>query len=207
MWSRMKQLLKTSVDGNGDIARDSAFRSQRGVTLIEMMLAITIMGIILVLVAPNYKIFIMNNEQVAAMNEFTGFLNFARSEAIKRGSVVTICQSDGGSSCNGTSWNDGWLVFPDDDGSNDRNGSEAVLKARMSMASGFTMTSNGGNRVEFNSRGFTPGFAATFTFCDRRGATGAKASILSITGRVRRAEDSDDNGIVEDGSDVDVSCP
>jgi len=186
----MKYLLKTSVGGNGDIAGYPAFRSQRGVTLAEMLVAITIMGIILIIAAPNYRIFVMDNRQATAINEFIGFLNFARSEATKRGSVVRICRSADGLVCSGAGvqWEDGWMVYQDTDDDDTRDAGEPILKVKAALNDSLQMRGNGNafSRVRFNARGFAPGYASSFTFCDVRGDSDVKSIAIAVTGRVAR---------------------
>lgn len=190
----MKQCLNMMADCNVNGTRLFWLYAQRGFTLIEMMVVITIMGIILALAAPNYKIFVMNNLQATAMNEFIGFLNFARSEATKRGSIVRICRSSNGSSCSGTGvqWEDGWMVYQDIDDDDVRDAAEPILKVRAALDDSLEMRGNGNavSRVRFNSRGFAPGYAASFTFCDGRGDAAVKSLSIAITGRVSKGSES-----------------
>ena len=187
------------------------FHSERGVTLIEMMVVLAIMGIIFSIAAPNFKVFIMNSTQATAINEFIGYLNFARSEATKRGSIVRICRSNDGATCNGAGvqWEDGLLIYQDVDDDGVLDVGEPILKVGAALDASLTMrgSGNAATQVRFNSRGFAPGYGATIRYCDSRGAAGAKASILAVTGRVRAAVDGNADGIVEDGGGTNVTCP
>ncbi|HSW53103.1 MAG TPA: GspH/FimT family pseudopilin, partial [Sulfuricaulis sp.] len=59
---------------------------------------------------------VMQDTRMTGMvNQLMGDLNLARSEAIKRNAVIALCKSDDGASCSRhAAWNDGWIVFVDD---------------------------------------------------------------------------------------------
>lgn len=89
-------------------------RSQRGFTLIELMVTIAVLAIVVSIAAPSFTSMINNNRSVALGEELTGAFNLARSEAVKRGDRVSICASSDGASCSAAgTWNQGWIVFTD----------------------------------------------------------------------------------------------
>lgn len=92
---------------------------QKAFTLIELMITVSILAIVMALAIPSFKSSVANNRSVGAGGELVSALNFARTEAIKRGSYVSVCASDTGSSSTPTclaagNWAKGWLVFADD---------------------------------------------------------------------------------------------
>lgn len=190
---------------------------QKGFTLIELMITVTLAAILLTLAVPSFQDTIRNNRLTTQTNEFIGALHLARSEAIKRGTQATICKSANGSSCAGVNWEDGWIVFSDLDGDGNADigggtcgsGEDCILRIATGLQGQNTLRGNNNivNRVTFNPRGLSPGFNGTFTLCDSRGAQHAHGIILSNTGRPRRAIDSNDDGIEEDGSGNALSCP
>ncbi|MCQ4274876.1 GspH/FimT family pseudopilin [Stutzerimonas degradans] len=82
----------------------------RGFTLIELLVTVAILAILLGLAVPSFRSLIENNRTQTAANNLTGALQFARSEAIKRGVATQICRRNGNACANATTWGDGWLV-------------------------------------------------------------------------------------------------
>ncbi|MCK0506284.1 GspH/FimT family pseudopilin [Aromatoleum anaerobium] len=84
----------------------------RGFTLIELMVAIAILGIVLGLGMPAFNSAIQNNRATSATNDLVTALQLARSEAVKRRQDIVVCRRNGdGDACaNGTDWAVGWLV-------------------------------------------------------------------------------------------------
>ena len=89
----------------------------RGFTLIEMMVAVTIVAILAAMAAPSLRELMVRNQFSSVGNEFSGSVMRARNEAINRNSCVTMCMSasvdDAEPSCatTGQDWQAGWIVF------------------------------------------------------------------------------------------------
>ena len=73
--------------------------SNRGFTLIEMMVTIAVMAMLLMIAVPSFRNASLSSQLRSAANDFIASSNLARSEAIKRGSAVTLCVSADGSTC------------------------------------------------------------------------------------------------------------
>lgn len=74
----------------------------RGFTLIELMVVLAIAAILLTVGVPSFRDLMIKNRLSGQIQEFYNAINFARSEAIKRGNFVSICKSSDGSTCGGS---------------------------------------------------------------------------------------------------------
>lgn len=172
-------------------------RRQSGFTLIELLVTLTIAAILLTVAVPNFLLFLQNSRLTSQANDFITMLNYAKSEAIKRGVRTTVCSSVDGVSCAAsTTWETGWLVFVDCDGNGsvdnatcpdwDGNGvadDEPVLQVRQRIEGGNTLRAAVAQRVTYQNSGFS-GFADTFRLCDTRGNVFSRAITLNRQGRV-----------------------
>ena len=158
----------------------------RGFTLPEMMFALAIMAGLLGWAVPSFRDFQRNAARTREVNQFIQAVYLARSEAIKRNGVVSLCPSLDGSACapSGTPWHRGWIVFVnlDRDSPAVRDTGEDLLHVYPSWGDGKVNANR--NTLSFRSFG-QMGVTATFTFCDARGSRSARAVIISQTGRPR----------------------
>ena len=165
-------------------------RQQRGFTLIELMIAVGLTGLLLSMAVPAMDIFVSNARQTGAFNDFVSTIHQARSTAVTTNSRVTICPSADGTDCESVSWNDGWIVFADLDSDRDVDDDETIIVAS-GPVDGLTIESN-----EFatfmmyrpNGRVMNAslnGSSGAFTLCDKRGADHAKVMIIDLSGRPR----------------------
>lgn len=86
--------------------------SQKGFSLIELMVTLAVLAIVLGLAAPSFSSMLRDNRALALGSELQGALQFARSEAVKRRQSVIVCRRNAaGNACeNGEDWSGGWLV-------------------------------------------------------------------------------------------------
>lgn len=175
-------------------------RTKRGFTLIELLVVVAIVAITLGIGVPSFREIRSNNRMRTAVNSLTADMNLVRSEAIKRGRSVTICRSNAASSsCNTDTpstpnlWDNGWLIFIDvnNNADFDDNGADplcedtedCMIRKRPPLKQISLKFSK--NRVKFDSRGTSVGYAGTFTFFDGRGASSETDKVLSSSGRLR----------------------
>jgi type IV fimbrial biogenesis protein FimT len=139
--------------------------TQHGFSLIELVVVISIVAILMALGAPSYKYVTTNNRIAAEINGLVGDLQFARGEAIKEGSTVTVCASTDGTTCAGagtTTWTTGWIVFSDVNGNATVDASDVLMRMQKNITSGDTLISdNTISSITFNREGFARNLPGT----------------------------------------------
>jgi type IV fimbrial biogenesis protein FimT len=166
----------------------------RGITLPELIFTLAIAVGLLGWGVPAFRDLQLNASRTREVNQFIQAVYLARSEAIKRNGVVSLCPSQDGESCAaaGTPWQRGWIVFVnvDRDSPAVRDDGEPVLRAYAPWERGAVIA----NRATLSFRPFGQmGVTATVTFCDERGSAAARAVIISQTGRPRVSDRSASN--------------
>lgn len=132
-----------------------------GITLVEMLVVITIVGILMSIGVPSYRYVTNANRIAAEANSLLGDLQFARGEAIKEGSTVTACISTDQATCstaeNG-SWQQGWIVFSDQNSDQTVDAGDAILRVAKPFSSTDTFVASGSvSAISFNREGFATG--------------------------------------------------
>ena len=119
-----------------------AVRRSLGITLIEILVTLTIIAILAVIAVPSFNGMIQRARTQSEANSLVNDIQFARSEAIKRGQPVSLCASLDGATCtNGNAWDVGWIVFNDANSSGTVDtGSDTVLRVRAHLTGGDTFT-------------------------------------------------------------------
>ena len=156
--------------------------ARAGFTLVEMLIAMSILAILIAIAAPSLRDFVMDVRLTGQANDLMADLMLARSEAVKRDSRMALCPrksdmgKDGkksGDSCSsGNQWDNGWMVVVDGDADGDRDAGTFSLTVRDTLS--------GSNKIKNDSKGpkgaviFGPTGATTstvvtfFTLCDSR---------------------------------------
>ncbi len=154
----------------------------KGFTLLELMITVVIAGILASMAVPSFTQAIKNNRMSTQINELLATFNYARSEAIKRSTGISVCSSTDGASCS-NNWKDGWIVFVDTD--SDKTVGE-VLRVHKELSGGNTMAfaDSADSYINYKSIGLAK-LAGTFTLCDSRGDTYKKVIKFPLTGQAR----------------------
>lgn len=181
----------------------SSGRSSAGFTLVELLVTITVLGIILALGLPNLREFMVRNQAVAVTTEFASDISRARIEAISRNNCVTICMS--GNTANalaggtptcaaaGSDWQAGWIIFSNPSCSATQDDPTTVnstlVAVRQTGTEAFTLTPASGSlrRLIFDSKGLANLAQETFTMRytpEAAGGSHDRVICLSTAGRV-----------------------
>ena len=181
-------------------------KQQRGFTLIELMVTISLVAVLITLGVPGMQQMMRSNARASSSNELISTINQARSEAVKRNTEVSLCPSTNGTSCTGgTAWAGGWIAFVDDDldgvaEANDGNGTwntgEEILTV-VSALSNTTTINSSFTTITYrpNGRMRTSASAeqAEFILCDAQGVSDATAVLIWISGRPQSSDTDLDN--------------
>lgn len=172
---------------------------QYGFTLIELMIVIAIVGVLLLVVTPNFGRFVADGRVNATKDKLVSSISLARSEAIKRGDQVVICRANAaGDSCAGsstnatsTSWSNGWLVFADEDSDEVLDAGE-LIRVQTDLDSKTTVTYSRGDIIVYSGQGMLiTGSSGDETFIIGDSADNTVGTGLSVrsTGRIRSCAD------------------
>lgn len=168
--------------------------NQRGLTLIELLVTISIIAVLAGIGAPSFLRLIADNTLSTQVNSLLADTRFARSEAIKRGASVTICPSAdpdvASPTCSGSDWKTGWIVFVDSNANNGRDNGEELLRRQEKFNGSYAITGVGGTTVSswrFNSEGRIPGNPNGLQFSGPSTASQNRYLCVSSSGRVRLA--------------------
>jgi type IV fimbrial biogenesis protein FimT len=158
-------------------------RTQSAFTLIELMVALTVLGILLGFAVPTFRDFTRNNRVTALHNDLTTAFTVARSESLKRSLPVSICASTNGTSCaSSADWDAGWIVFTDATGTaGEVNAPDEVLQAWQTGGGGEISIDTDEDFIQYAPTGtVTPDSTSTFDVF-AQGCTGNHARRLGIS--------------------------
>ncbi len=138
-----------------------------GFSLIELMAAVAILGIVVSFALPSFQNTIKNNCLTTGTNTLVTNLQLARSEAAKRRQDISVIAKGG-------DWSDGWTV---------EDPASTVLSDVTLTCTATTITEQSGDTaVVYKSTGFidTP---ATFDVCDDRDDETGRQVSINLVGR------------------------
>lgn len=198
-------------------------RTQHGFTLYELLITVMIVGIVLAFSIPNMQAFTQNSRMTSAANDLHSAFHLARSESSRAKTNITICASakpmEGAANCGGT-WDQGYIVFVDQDGNLDRQGQEeTVLRAQPAIAEGVSFAvANDATYFSYSSTGLgRPNVGgkkavSQIVMCDERGnvkaAGGSSAGRLFVATPLGRATILRDQELIGKAlTEMGKSCP
>jgi type IV fimbrial biogenesis protein FimT len=167
-------------------SRPGERRAIGGFSLIEMLVVLALIGIVTMLAAPSFNSAFLSNRLAAYANSFVASAQLARSEAIKRNRPVHVCRSTDGATCAGSgTWQQGWIVWSDDNSNGTLDAGEAVVQIQQAISADYQLNSSaGGYDLAFQPVGGGSS-AATLKLCRASPNAGAQERQIKIdaTGR------------------------
>jgi type IV fimbrial biogenesis protein FimT len=187
---------------NPDNVENASKSAEAGLSLIETMMAMTVLAILSSIAAPSFRNSTASQAINAADENLVGSLQFARTQAMALGLPVRLCRSGSGANglpqCdNGASdsghdgFEDGWLVFTDANGNGQPDqASDLLRRSRADLNSMLTIRGNTNvrNDVAFTNVGTVAGTLGQLVLCGPRGWSGgghfAQVVVIGLTGHV-----------------------
>lgn len=146
-------------------------RSQHGFTLVELMVALTILTMLIYIAVPSFRNAGLPSQLRAVANGLIAATQIARTEAIKRDTTVQLCVSSDGATCGTGNWQQGWIVIS----------GTTVLHSEPAAPVGYRVTPTGGSvALSFAATGLgaTP---ESFTVCRQTPSVGPQERVVTIT--------------------------
>ena len=162
-------------------------KTQRGLSLIELIVTMAIAAIVLGVGVPTFGNVIADNSMASNANRFVASINLARSSAVRYQRPAVICASSNYNAttptCDaGTDWSNGWIVYVDKDrdGAVDADEVQSVFEPMdddVSFASGAVAS------FTYDARGFVNN-GDNLTLCDDRTGEMGRQVRVNAAGRV-----------------------
>jgi type IV fimbrial biogenesis protein FimT len=152
-----------------------------GFSLIELMVTLSVLAILVAIAIPNFIELSVRSNLSGYTNDFIAAVNYARSEAVRRGVPISLCKSSNGTACTGA-WSDGWIVFVNTDGDSpaDVDVGETILKKYEGATGNYTIGSDTSvaNDITYRADGAANN-TGMFAICYDGSTTGARAIIVT----------------------------
>ena len=161
----------------------------KGFTIVEAIIVIAIFGVLLAVAAPSLTDYLNQVQSRQNTNEFLSSLLLARSEAVTRNSMVSMCMTDSSApqvcdSDNG--WHEGWIAFEDVDGDGTRDIGDELVEQHSGLDDTSVVSSvNFSDHVTYLPSGSVSS-SGSFTVCV--GGSSARSIVVNATGRPRLTE-------------------
>lgn len=177
-----------------------------GFTLIELLMVIVLLGIILAIAAPTFNQMVAGSRITAELDDLSGSLGYARSEAIKQGLNVIVCPSTNVSSAtptcaDQTAWATGWIVIATTGDCTSTTGMFLRKKDGFSSTdlATYKPRTTGNNYVCYSRFGLaSTSYTGLFVFTESDGSSNKRCLSLSSTGvgQTLRVGETDASGVL-----------
>jgi prepilin-type N-terminal cleavage/methylation domain-containing protein len=178
----------------------------KGFTLVELLIAISILGIVTMVAAPSLSEFVVESRADGEIITLQRLVLTARNTAINTGQNVTLCPLSS-NECT-SNWQNELSVFTNT-GDNEKydSASEQLVKTRDKVASGDKVKFSDGKALIFSPTGrLISGQNTTFIYCPGGHPDLARGIDISMSGRTYITQDTDNDDKDEDRSGNELSC-
>lgn len=180
-----------------------------GFTLFELLTALIVLTILISIAIPSFHTALAQQHSMTAIKQLQNAINLARSEAIKRGVVITLCKSADQHTCSGH-WHDGQILFIDQAKLGKMTNPEDLLAVYDSISDHGVLSwkaTRSNDYLQFAPDGTTYGQAGTFLYCPANGDLHySRALVVSQTGRTRLITADNNSDIPKDENGKALIC-
>ena len=162
-------------------------RAQKGFTLPELLIGVSLVGVLAGLAIPAFQGVIEDVRARTVSDRIQAELVFARSEAVFRRRNVVVCRTHDLVDCAYIgSWSMGTMTFEDRNGDNIRGREDPIIRVMNAADYGGMHLVDVGRRshVSFRPDGRSGGTNMTLKLCSR-GLDARRLLIINVGGRVR----------------------
>lgn len=178
-----------------------------GFTLLELVIAIAILGIVSSLTVQGWSTALERGRHRSILDTYHNFFAFARWAAASKRSLVTICPLSEQNECV-DDWQRPVSVFMDADNDKKPDNGE-ILREMQPVNPPFTMRSRTAGRgyFQFNEKGFAYGSLGSLVLCPANLETATMTYMaVNMAGRFRVQSDKDGDGIIRLRWGAKISC-
>lgn len=183
----------------------------RGLSLIELMVALAVAGILMSGAVVSASHLIAHHRASAAINQMIGAVQFARHCAVTYRTTTTLCPANGNRCGRRNTWHNGAIVFLDRNVNGRIDGDDFILRRLPRLRPGqriYWRSFRNRSYLSIRPSGLTDWQNGHLLYCPpTRDPIYAREVIINAQARIRHARDTDGDGIVEDARGRPVVCP
>ncbi|WNO09866.1 GspH/FimT family pseudopilin [Teredinibacter sp. KSP-S5-2] len=182
------------------------YSRDQGFTLIDLLIAISILAILFGMAIPQFSVIQAKAEAKSTTSAIRRSLAFGRQKAVVEQKHITVCGADGNLRCEK---NNPQNIIVFDDKNNDRQyTNDEILYSNLALTYSGTLklrASLGRSYIEFRSNGSAKQ-AGSFEYCKPGIPTASRRVTISLPGRPYIGRDFDNDGVVEDAKGKPIKC-
>lgn len=160
-----------------------------GFSLIELMVSVAILAVLATLGGPSFVDALKRYKINALRDELIGSIQLARTEAIKRGTLVWLSRVNcSANASDSDDWSCGWEIVADSNASGTKTSSDLIVQTT-TFPTGYALMHTGlGSSLQFNVWGQAQGVGQKFVLTPMEGVSGASTTTICINsgGRIRK---------------------
>jgi prepilin-type N-terminal cleavage/methylation domain-containing protein len=182
-------------------------RNNKGFTLVEVMVAVAMLGIITMIALPRLNLFLARMQVDNEVSTLHRLLLTARNVAISESTNVTLCPLVANNCVN--NWQNQLTVFIDLNNNQILDAGERVVKVKEAITNNDRLVFDRAD-VRYAPTGLLniTGGPFSFRYCPQEYPEFSRGIMVNNSGRVTTSHDIDDDGIDEfPATGADVTCP